>query len=232
MPVIQIIVITACLFLGASTHALAQPARTLGVTMAHPASVGVLWQVSERFAIRPDVTVAWNSSETSSNPLGDVVVPPIGIPPVGVPPIVFPPITIQISSEGYTLGFGVSALWTVARWDALRAYVTPRVGYTRSSSTVTTTTTIGPTELPGGVVTGIFTTGRGVPVSERTTRTNGYQVGGSFGAQYSLVERFAVFGEVGVNYSSLDSPAGSAPLPGIQARSVGTRGGVGVIFFF
>jgi hypothetical protein len=199
----------ALLFLVASTDASAQPARTIGVTMAYPASVGVLWQVSERFAVRPDVSVAWTSTDSSSTA-------------VSTGP--FPPLVFETSSDGYTVGFGVSALWTVARWDALRAYVTPRVGYRRSSSTVTTTTT----GLPPGVIVGIS------PVTERTIKTTGYEVGGSFGAQYSLSERFALFGEVGFNYSSLESPVDLSALQSttIEARSVGTRSGVGVIFFF
>jgi hypothetical protein len=198
----------ALLFLVASTDASAQPARTIGVTMAYPASVGVLWQVSERFAVRPDVSVAWTSTDSSST--------------VSTGPV--PPLVFETSSDGYTVGFGASALWTVARWDALRAYVTPRVGYRRSSSTVTTTTT----GLPPGVIVGIS------PVTERTTKTTGYEVGGSFGAQYSLSERLALFGEVGFNYSSLESPVDLSALQSttIEARSVGTRSGVGVIFFF
>jgi hypothetical protein len=208
MPLIRSLM-TCCVLLVASNAASAQPAKTVGVTMAYPASVGVLWQVSERLAIRPDFTVAWTSTDSSSTA-------------VSTGP--FPPIVFETSSEGYTLGFGVSALWTVARWDPLRAYVTPRVGYRRSSATVTTTTT----GLPPGVVGGI------APVTERTNTTTGFEVGGSFGAQHSLSERFALFGEVGINYSSLESPADLSPVQSttIEARSVGIRSGVGVIFFF
>ena len=203
----------ACLLVAAAANASAQPARTFGVTMAYPASIGVLWQASQRLAIRPDLSVSWSSTESSSDSIGGGLIPPI---------------SIETKSDGYTLGVGVSALWTVARWDALRAYVAPRAGYTRLSATTTTRATT--TVPPGGVIPGLPT----IPTLERTNTSSGYQVGGAFGAQHSLVERFAIFGEVGINYSSSESAGDEtvAFLPTIRGRNVGIRSGVGVIFFF
>ena len=49
-----------------TTAAGAQDAPALGLTIGYPAAVGVMWQITDRFAIRPDVTYNWSSTEATS----------------------------------------------------------------------------------------------------------------------------------------------------------------------
>jgi hypothetical protein len=91
----------------------AQDAGKVGISMAFPTSVGVHFQIAERFAIRPDVSATWTSTDIS---LGSGLLPD------------------SYTNESTHLEFGVSVLIGVARWDDLRAYVAPRVAYRRSTS--------------------------------------------------------------------------------------------------
>ena len=77
--------------------------------MGYPASVGVLWHVTERIAVRPELAFArtWNDRDGSTS----------------------------VESSSWTLGVGVSALFYLTRADNLRTYVSPRYAYSRSSST-------------------------------------------------------------------------------------------------
>lgn len=81
-----------------------------------------------------------------------------------------------------TVSPGFSALFYFARWDALRTYVSPRYIYSHASSE---------SESPGGT-------------SESTASSHSFS--GSIGAEYLLHRRFGVFGELGLNFSSADSP--------------------------
>jgi hypothetical protein len=109
---------------------------------------------------------------------------------------------------------GISGLFYVGRWDNLRAYVSPRFGYQRSSTSGT--------NVVGGVL-GI------APV------TNVYSGTGSFGAQYLLHKRLAVFGETGLAYthtaSNLNVTA-APPAADTTAHSWATKAGIGMIFYF
>jgi opacity protein-like surface antigen len=204
--------VAICLLLiGSAGIASAQDEPKAGLTVAFPGSVGLLWQLSERFAIRPDISLSWSSSEstTLTSLGGGGLLPSIGF---------------ESTSDTRSVNVGVSALFTVRRRDALRIYVAPRVGYTRSDTTITSTVS-GP--LPPGIPSGLF------PPATRDNSNSGYAIAGVFGAQYALSDRFALFGEAGVGYSSSESSAE----PGIagvefQSRTTGTRSGVGVIVFF
>jgi hypothetical protein len=50
--------------LGVSGTAAAQERGRVGLTVAHPASVGLIWHPSDRVAIRPDLNLSWTASET------------------------------------------------------------------------------------------------------------------------------------------------------------------------
>ena len=41
--------------------------RSFGVTMGYPASIGVLWHMSEAVAVRPEFSFDFFSSETENN---------------------------------------------------------------------------------------------------------------------------------------------------------------------
>jgi hypothetical protein len=157
----------------------AQEAGQVGLTMAGPAAVGIIWQATDRLAIRPDFTFSHSSNSVPA-------------------------------SSSSSVGIAVSALFYVRKWDDLRVYLSPRFGYQRSS----------------------FTYGDFLPSS---SSMNAYSGSGSFGAEYSLDRRFAVFAETGLIYSR-SSVAGrpEAPLPSLDSstHTWGTRGGVGAIIYF
>lgn len=117
------------------------------------------------------------------------------------------------TSDGWGTTAGISVLVTVRTIDRLRLYVTPRLAYLRS----TTDTESG---LSGSL-------------SAFTTKTTGLLAAGSFGAQYNLHDRFAVFGELGVQYTTQTT---TADFPGTRTTTDGTtfglRSAVGVTFYF
>ncbi|HET9360700.1 MAG TPA: hypothetical protein VFO58_13195 [Vicinamibacterales bacterium] len=100
-------------------------------------------------------------------------------------------------SDTTAIGIGISVLFYARATDQLRLYFVPRFGYGRTS---TSTPNIDPTETTQG--------------------------SGSFGAQYSLHRRFAVFGEAGVLFSHATGEFTTS------SNSWGTRTGVGVIVYF
>ena len=136
--------------------------------------------------------------------------------------------TVPTTNESTAVGVGVSALFYVYRWDALRAYLSPRVSYSRTGSSTTSSSG-----------------------SATDSRVWSYLTSGSFGAQYSLGRRFGLFGEIGLGYSattstlsttltiSVSSPLSPVPSTRTQlirsdghSNTLSTRSGAGVIFFF
>ena len=92
--VVGLVVIAASLV---PTLASAQEAGKVGVTMAFPASVGVIWHASEKIAVRPDFSFSHSSTDTS-----------IG----------------ETNSDSVNLG--VSVLFYTKKWDDAAMYVAPR----------------------------------------------------------------------------------------------------------
>jgi hypothetical protein len=173
------------LALGA-TPAAAQDRGKVGITMGFPASIGVLWRASDKVAIRPELALSGNSSESTSS-------------------------SFESEANGWTIATGASILFYLNTYDNLRTYFTPRFTYSRLSTT---------SELDG-------------PFTDPTTKTTGNSVGatGSFGAEYSLGNKFAVFGEAGFGFSRASTTSSSTTAAKVTGNSWGTRAGVGVIFF-
>jgi hypothetical protein len=163
----------------------AQDAGSFGVTMGYPASVGLLWHVAEGVALRPEFSFNHSSSETDTAlPFG-----------------------VNTSASGTNVAVGLSALFYLARWDMLRAYVVPRYAFSRST-----------TDAEGVLSQLNFE-------STSTTHSGGV----SFGAQHLLGEHFAIYGELGLSYDRLNTelPTGEA-----RGNAFGTRSGVGVVVYF
>ncbi len=193
----RVVILAGLMFAMLGGSAYSQERGQAGIVMGYPASVGMLWRVSDRVAIRPEATFTRSSGETKSG--GGVAV---------------------ASNTSWTAGVSVSGLFYLGAVDGgLRTYVSPRFTYSRLSSgneTRSTTTTTG--ESTG----------------------NAYGIAGSFGAEYMLGRRFAVFGEVGLGYSHT-SQVGNQTLTvptAYDARSettssgVAVRSAVGVVVFF
>jgi hypothetical protein len=100
-----------CLAAGAGTAAAQEPGK-VGLTIAHPSAVGLIWHASDRLAVRPEFTFSLSSSE---NRLGG------GLPGGS-------------SSDSTSVGTGVSVLFYTHQWDRVRGYVAPRFGYSRTKS--------------------------------------------------------------------------------------------------
>jgi hypothetical protein len=174
----------------------AQEAGRVGLAVGYPASVGVIWHVSDRIALRPDVTLSQSSGDTTTT--------------VNLTPTVMG--TSRTSSDTWSVAVGASGLFYLGQWDALRTYVSPRFAYTRLAIHGATATTYA------------------VPSNLSNTIASGYLVSGSFGAQYSFGRRFGVFGEVGVAYT--DSTTKTDFAFSTSSKTIGTRSGVGVLFYF
>jgi hypothetical protein len=143
-----------------------------------------------------------------------------------------PPVT---ANDGTGVGVALGALFYVGRKDAFRAYVSPKFSYSRSTTSSTT---------PSNTILGPSTT---------DSTSNAYSVTGSFGAEYSLNRRFAVFGELGASYTRSETSLRSSftigtttftngvltvtnqlqtTQAGSHSNAVGTRTAAGVIVFF
>lgn len=118
------------------------------------------------------------------------------------------------SSSSTRVATGVSLLFYLTGAEDLRTYIAPRYSFSRSSSSSSTDLSV------PGVPDGLLLT-------SDSTHTS-HSVGGLFGTSYSLGSRFTVFGEIGFDFSTLSS----ALVGSSTSKSVGTRGGVGVVVYF
>jgi hypothetical protein len=99
----------------------AQDDPKVGVTMGYPGAIGVQWQVSDAFALRPEITFSRTTGDsTGSDLLG-----------------ANPPVTTEDTNA---VGAALSALVYVGRKDALRPYISPRIAYSRSAASASTNT--------------------------------------------------------------------------------------------
>ena len=107
---------TFCL-LGVAASVAAQDRGRVGITMGYPASVGLLWHVSETTALRPEFT--FNRDDASSESL------------------------VSARSNFWSTAAGASVLFYSSVRDNLRTYVAPRFSYarTRGTSDITSSTT-------------------------------------------------------------------------------------------
>src|SRR5882762_8021149 len=145
------------------TGAFAQDEPGIGLTMGAPSSVGVIWRVMEKVAVRPELAFTRVTNEyPSADVLGNA--------------------TTTATADSWQVGAGVSGLFYVSRWNGVRTYLSPRLVYTKSSSSSSSSS-----------------------VSSIKGESSMYTTSGSFGAQYAVARHFGVFGEVGLAYGSTTS---------------------------
>lgn len=154
----------------------AQDEQKVGITLAYPAAIGVIWHAAPSVAVRPDFTFATTHTEG-----------------------------LSVTSDSWSIGTGISALFYVSSDDRVRTYVSPRFGYTRSSADSDSSA-----------------------VLESTSSS--WQVAGSFGAEYTPTSKFGIFGEVGVAHNRATADTGLSGAE-VKNRSTGMRAGVGIIFY-
>ena len=91
-----------------SSPAVAQESGQVGLTLAYPASVGLIWHATDAIAIRPDFSFSHTHNEGGTN---------------------------VATSNSWGFGVGVSALfYTGAVRDNVRTYLVPRFAYTRTNT--------------------------------------------------------------------------------------------------
>jgi len=198
-----------------STSASAQDDPRVGIVMGYPASVGVIWHVNDRLALRPEVNVQKSVGESTTTLSLSITAFPVGGPSTTTT-------TTVTTIDAWQVSAGLSALFYLSKDGPLRTYVSPRWAYARSSSGSSALSS-SLSELDDALTFG----------------TSTHTVTGSFGAQYAIARRFSVFGEVGGAF------ARSATTPQQQrtssvftsssrtaSRSFGARSGAGVILYF
>lgn len=183
------IVVGIAMLAFASTPAFAQQSQTksAGIVLGTGSSIGILWHASENVALRPEVTLSKTTNESTS--------------------VISASSTVTTTTDTWATGFGGSVLFYTAKWDNLRAYVSPRLIYNHSKSTSTSTVT-------------------------STSSNNTYSASGSVGAQYALGTRFAVFGEVGLAFSWVPETTNSLNSGKSSAHAFGTRSTIGGVLYF
>ena len=102
------------LTLAAPTAARAQDKGDTGLTMGYPTNIGFVYHVTDRLAIRPEISLAVSSGTSAST--------------VSV-----------IEGDTVSLGVGVSAIFYLKQYDKLRTYLSPRYTYGHGESTTTST---------------------------------------------------------------------------------------------
>jgi hypothetical protein len=115
----------------------------------------------------------------------------------------------------WSLGTGASVLFYLHTYDRLRTYISPSFSYGHVSSTSTSS----------GLSAAI-----GITTASVTTTAHSIGADGSFGAQYSLSDKFSVFGELGFGVSHAWSTSNLTPTK-VTGNNWGTRTAVAVIFY-
>jgi hypothetical protein len=189
--------------------AAAQDTARVGVAMGYPSSLGVIWQISNRIAVRPQVSFSHNTSETEQI-LGGI----LGTVISG---------NSRTEIHASTIGVDLSALFYVGTWDNVRAYVSPAYTYSHTSSEF---------ESAAGPLLG-----SSLPVATSIKESlDGHGFRGTVGVQFTPHRRFAVYGETGFEYrrSESNEDGGLSSLLGTVTKNhtIGSRSGVGVILYF
>lgn len=125
----------------------------------------------------------------------------------------FTPPTTTSRSDGVTSTTGLSLLFTVKSIDQLRLYLTPRLAYGRSTSETET--------------------GFSGSLSAIESTNEAWIGSGSFGAELRAHDRFAIFGELGLQYVSQTTESTfSASRNRGESTQVGLRSAVGATLYF
>jgi hypothetical protein len=187
-----------------ASTARAQDEPRVGLVMGYPPAFGALWRLSDRVAVRPEITF----TETATSTISNVLIFQ-GIPQTTI--------TTASTGDNWAVGVGASALIYVSRWESLRTYVSPRYAYSHTSSSNTSTSSSPLVSSPTTEFTSIS-----------------HSISGSFGAEYSLARRFSVFGEVGVVFAHNESanPTFTTSNSSSSGHSVAVRSAAGVMLFF
>ena len=182
--------------------AAAQPPGPLGLVVASPGSVGVLWQATDRIAVRPLLSFQRTSLKAEYN-LDPEILAYYGLLGLSLP---------VLEPEAYwSVNLDVGVLVTLAQRDALRLYVAPQIGRNWASTPVrdASNSTIRAQGLFGGQYA----------LSDR------FSLFAETGLEVQRNTREAVLPSIGALYA-LDS------FTKTTTTSVGTTSSVGLVFHF
>lgn len=198
--------------------------RKWGVLFAYPGSVGIQWDLSDKFAIRFDGDYNRNHSEFTIGmadppPRFSPMLPGATLP--GLTPIVVSTVTEITSQNG---SIAVSALFTLVTRDQLKIYVTPRAGL--SITSVTFRTEYDVSGIPPALLAAIT-----FPANEERSESDyAPDISARFGASYRLGDRFSVFAEAGFGYTGgLSTTSLNTE---VKQHAIGLRSGIGGILYF
>jgi hypothetical protein len=212
MSRLRVIAVSCGLVLTTASAASAQDERRVGLVMGFPASVGVVWHVSDRLALRADGTYNW-SSATIEGVDDSLTTSPSPIP-------VFE-IAITQESSTQSGSIGLSLLFDLHRQEQFRIYLAPRVGWAVAHTESTVTIDVSRVQIIPGVPP------RGNTIGESETAYSP-TFGASIGASTRVGDRFGVFGEAGFSYNQTTTEE----ILRATRRSFGIRAGVGAMLFF
>ncbi len=112
MRIARVASLVGLMMVGSTANSFAQEPGDIGLSMGYPTSVAVLWHVTSRVAIRPEVSLNWTSTELE-----------IDLPIEGG----------DTSTDTFSTAVGVGALFYLNTTDRLRTYVSPRITYVTTS---------------------------------------------------------------------------------------------------
>jgi hypothetical protein len=191
--------------------------RKWGLLFAYPGSVGLQWDVAEKFALRVDGDFNRNHTELESVQ---------GDPPIRLTPTIVP-IFISTLTETTTISgsIAVSGLFTLHARDQLEIYVAPRVGVAIANLTSRTEWDV--SGVPPALLAALT-----LPANDEQSRTNySPDISAKVGASYRPGDRFAVFGETGAGYTRSSSSTLPSNLE-VTHSTFGLRAGIGGILYF
>ena len=196
--------------------AYAQDEPKVGITMSSPGAFGVIWNINEAFAIRPEITVSRSSGDATS---GDLL---------GASS----PVT---NNDSTSVGVAVAGLFYVARKDALRPYLSPRFSYSRSStsSAIDSNTILGPST--GDSIVSSYAGAGSLGAQYSLGRR--FSVWGELGASYTRTiltstSTFTTTVTAFVNGVPTTSQRVQTTTGSSHQNQVATRAAVGVIVYF
>jgi opacity protein-like surface antigen len=193
----------ASIALGVVSPVFAQDQGRIGLTMGYPPAVGLVFKVTDGFALRPEFTFSQSSIETEINTTGS--------PSVG-----------GNASDSWTSGIGVSALIYLSTRDSLRTYVSPRVQFSWLSGESSS-----PTTLSGAPAITSESTGSAFGVSAafgaQYALGDRFSVFGEIGLGYSDSETETTTGSSGIPLTIRQVS---------NSSGFGIRTGAGVILWF
>ena len=189
----------------------AQDAPRVGLTMGYPSSVGVIWRLNDRVAVRPEVTLSRSTGDVTGSDVS------------GLSPIT--------TNDSTGAGVGISALFYLHRWDGLRTYVSPRFSYSRISASASTS---GSTLLSDSTASLYLTSGS---FGAQYSLGRHFGLFGEIGLGYTATTTTAT-STLTISITTFVNGVATATTrtqlvtSGSHSNTVATRSGVGVIFFF